>query len=78
MYPFGTRTAVSTVATAKESPANNTKADARTRTADPFIRSVDQVSAPDTRSRAKPHESKETRSADVAAEDPNLRGYLAR
>ena len=45
------------------------KADARTRTADPFITRVDQVSSQDARSRAKPHESTRTRAAEVAAED---------
>ena len=43
-------------------PANPLKptADARTRTADPFITSVDHVSSPVAPSRVKPHESKES------------------
>ena len=39
MYPFRTRTAVPAVVNAGEIPADRAKADARTRTADPFITS---------------------------------------
>jgi hypothetical protein len=39
MYPFRTREPPSTVAKAEKSPANEPKADARTRTGDPFITS---------------------------------------
>ena len=39
MYPFRTRLAVAAAAQLEESPANRAKADARTRTADPFITS---------------------------------------
>jgi hypothetical protein len=39
MYPFGTRGLHFGVASAEESPAKEAKADARTRTGDPFITS---------------------------------------
>jgi hypothetical protein len=39
MYPFRTRFAVPAVVQLKKIPANRGKADARTRTADPFITS---------------------------------------
>ena len=39
MYPFRTREPPSAVAKAEESPASEPKADARIRTADPFITS---------------------------------------
>jgi hypothetical protein len=38
------------------------RADARTRTGDPFFTSVDHLSSPVVPSRAKPHESKESAS----------------
>src|SRR5918992_1514508 len=43
MYPFRTREPPSTVAKAEESPASEPKADARTRTGDPFITRERQV-----------------------------------
>ena len=46
MYPFRTREPPSTVAKAEESPASEPKADARTRTGDPFITSDEPMSAP--------------------------------
>jgi hypothetical protein len=46
MHPFRTRKPPSTVASAEENPAKEPKADARTRTGDPFITSDEPVSAP--------------------------------
>jgi hypothetical protein len=45
---------------ASRSTCRSQKADARTRTGDPFITSFDQVPSPVVPSRAKPHESEES------------------
>lgn len=49
--------------------ASDLEADARTRTGDPFITSVDQPSPPVGSSRAKPHQSRETAPPRWRAED---------
>jgi integrase len=57
--PSGGKTPIHVRRTAKKS-LEIARADARTRTGDPFITSVDQVSPPVAPSRAKPYESKES------------------